>query len=432
MSCGWSSCTAAATTTCRSISRTSPAPNEWIGAVAGVSNPHFIAQSVDAAGNIGTTSNKAVLHEANGQGAEFGITFDGPVGDNGWYTATPEAILIGDVDPADVGVSVNGGAPVPYPQFALPAADGVYDIVASTDSTTVETTAKVDHTAPTITTNPTITISTVFQVGQAVTLAVNCTDPGAPNSSGVASCAPSSVTLDTTSPGTRSFTGTATDNAGNSRTQTFTYVVAAAYRYTNVFPYTDRLNVVRAGWFLPLIFKAYGPTGAQITTTAFTTTISAPQKCPSLTQSQLSQSSMANNTSNLLVLRPGVEEHRVDLAHAQAHPERGQAVLPADGEGHRRHRARHQLVGEAHAVAVDWGDASRASAARRPGGTARSARSGDRRGRRRAVVVDGRERRVELLGPARADDRRRDRRVREHPRDRERRQRQSRRPRRAS
>ena len=63
--------------------------NEWVGAVAGVSNPHFIAQSVDAAGNIGTTSNKAVLHEANGQGAEFGITFDGPVGDNDWFTAHP-------------------------------------------------------------------------------------------------------------------------------------------------------------------------------------------------------------------------------------------------------------------------------------------------------------------------------------------------------
>jgi hypothetical protein len=65
--------------------------NEWIGAVAGVSNPHFIAQSVDAAGNVGTTSNKAVLHEANGKGAEFGIIFDGPVGDNDWYTATPDA-----------------------------------------------------------------------------------------------------------------------------------------------------------------------------------------------------------------------------------------------------------------------------------------------------------------------------------------------------
>ena len=92
--------------------------NEWIGAVAGVSNPHFIAQSVDAAGNIGTTSNKAVLHEANGQGAEFGIIFDGPVGDNDWYTATPDAILIGDIDPATVGVTVNGGPSVPFSQFA--------------------------------------------------------------------------------------------------------------------------------------------------------------------------------------------------------------------------------------------------------------------------------------------------------------------------
>ena len=274
--------------------------NEWIGAVAGVSNPHFIAQSADAAGNIGTTSNKAVLHEANGKGAEFGIIFDGPVGDNDWYTATPDAILIGDIDPAHVGVTVNGGPSVPFSQFALPAADGIYDVVASTESTTYEVTAKVDHTAPTITTNPAITISTVFQVGQAVTLAVNCADPGAPNSSGVASCAPTSVTLDTSSPGTRSFTATATDNAGNVRTQTFTYVVAGPYQYTNVFPYTDRLNVVRAGWNLPLIFKAFAPSGAQITSTAFTTTVSAPQTCPSLTQIQLPQSSMVSNPNNLL------------------------------------------------------------------------------------------------------------------------------------
>ena len=189
--------------------------NEWIGAVAGVSNPHFIAQSVDAAGNIGTTSNKAVLHEANGQGAEFGIIFDGPVGDNGWYTATPEAILIGDIDPSTSACpsTVVRRCRSRSSHSRPPTAS--YDIVASTESTTVETTVKVDDTAPTITTNPTITISTVFQVGQAVTLAVNCIDPGAPNSSGVASCAPSSVTLDTTSPGTRSFTATATDNAGN-------------------------------------------------------------------------------------------------------------------------------------------------------------------------------------------------------------------------
>ena len=186
----------------------------------------------------------------------------------------------------------------------LPTADGIYDVVRRRNRRRYEVTAKVDHTAPTITTNPAITISTVFQVGQAVTLAVNCADPGAPNSSGVASCTPTSVTLDTSSPGTRSFTATATDNAGNVRTQTFTYVVAGPYQYTNVFPYTDRLNVVRAGWNLPLIFKAYAPSGAQITSTAFTTTVSAPQTCPSMTNTQLPQSSMVSNPNNLLFYDP--------------------------------------------------------------------------------------------------------------------------------
>ena len=191
----------------------------------------------------------------------------------------------------------------------------------------------------------------MFQVGQAVTLAVNCADPGAPNSSGVASCAPTSVTLDTSSPGTRSFTATATDNAGNVRTQTFTYVVAGPYQYTNVFPYTDRLNVVRAGWNLPLIFKAFAPSGAQITSTAFTTTVSAPQTCPSMTNTQLPQSSMVSNTNNLLFFDSTIEEHGVDLEGSEADPERVQAVLPAHREGDRRHRRRDQLVGETHAVA---------------------------------------------------------------------------------
>jgi hypothetical protein len=257
---------------------------------------------MDAAGNVGTSSNKALLHVANGQGAEFGVALTGTLGDNSWFTDTPVASLIGDVDPATVNVSVDGGNPVPFSQFGgLPAADGVYDLTATSGAQTVTLTVPVDSTAPAITTTPPITVSSAFQVGQAVTLTINCVDPNAPEHSGVASCTPETVTLDTSSPGTRSFTATASDFAGNTRTQTFNYVVAGPYTYQSVFPRTDRLNVIRAGWNLPLTFKAFGPNGQQLTaTSAITTTISAPQVCPAnLPVEQLRQSSMVNSPSNL-------------------------------------------------------------------------------------------------------------------------------------
>ena len=73
---------------------------------------------------------------------------------------------------------------------------------------------------------PAITITTpaanaTYTIGSSVTPVFNCTDQG----SGIASCTGSSATLDTATFGTRTFTVTAVDIAGNRTTLSRTYTV---------------------------------------------------------------------------------------------------------------------------------------------------------------------------------------------------------------
>jgi hypothetical protein len=279
--------------------------NRWEGGVTGVTDPRFIVQSVDVNGNIGTSSNKAVLYLENGEGPDFTIGLEGTLGENSWYRDTPIATLIGDVDPGDVLVSVDGGAAVPFDEFeGLPPEDGVYELSASSGETVVTLTVRVDTTAPVADVSP--PLQNNYPLNAAVTVTVTCTDPNAPESSGVASCTPQTVTLDTATPGAKTFTVTTRDLAGNTREQVFSYNVQSPYTYDSLLVRTDRVNVIRAGWWLPVIFRAFGPTGQQITTTSgFTRTVSPPQACPAtLPDAPLPPGNMLQPTENIFFFDP--------------------------------------------------------------------------------------------------------------------------------
>ena len=375
--------------------------NTWIGAVAGVTDPHFIAQAMDFGGNVGTSSNKAVLYEADGQGSDFGVALDGPVGDNSWFTGTPQASLIGDADPNDVAVSVNGGPSVPFSQFGgLPAADGVYDLTATSSNQTVTLTVPVDSTPPTITTTPTLTVSSVFQVGQAVTVAVTCARSeraeqlrrgelyaGERDARHV-------VTRHAFVPGDARPTTPGTPNADvhlrrrepvqvHERVPEPEPVERGPRRLV---PAAD-LQGVRAGREPDHVVVGVHDDGVR-----------TPDVSDELVAGSAPAIEHVEPDVELLLLRPDLQELRVGVACTETDPERGQAVLHPHREGHGRHRYGPELVGEADAIILGSAMlrlellgsamlrlATRPIGARRRGGRARSARSGDRRGRRRAA-----------------------------------------------
>jgi hypothetical protein len=109
---------------------------------------------------------------------------------------------------------------------------------------------KVDRSPPTITlTSPT---AAAYTLGQAVTVAYRCADVGA----GIASCTgtqPNGAALATGTPGTYTFTVTATDLAGNTTTSTVTYTVSYA-----ICPLSGAVEATKSEIFVVALCNAKG------------------------------------------------------------------------------------------------------------------------------------------------------------------------------
>ena len=115
-----------------------------------------------------------------------------------------------------------GTAPGTYP-VTLTAADGAPAVTRSGTATITV----VDRTAPTIAIGSPTDGETLTQ-GQQIAATYGCADEA--NGSGIASCSgpvASGAPLDTTTPGTKTFTVTATDTAGNAASLTRSYTVLA-------------------------------------------------------------------------------------------------------------------------------------------------------------------------------------------------------------
>lgn len=143
-------------------------------------------------------------------------------------------------------------------------------VVDDSGNTSSPDTASVDVLPPPDLTPPSIVITSpapgaVFGLKAAVTAAFTCAD----TESGVASCVGSvanGAALDTATVGTKTFTVTARDNAGNSVTVTRTYSVQ--FVFTGFFQPVDNLpmvNVGKAGRTFPLKWRLADAAGALVT-----------------------------------------------------------------------------------------------------------------------------------------------------------------------
>jgi hypothetical protein len=153
-------------------------------------------------------------------------------------------------------------------------------------------------------TGPSIVIDTprpsaVFTLNQAVTADFACTDPG-----GVRSCTGAVLvagSLDTTTPGTHTFTVTARDLAGNVTTKSVTYTVV--YTFIGFKPPVDNpptINVAKLGSTIPVKWSLKTAAGGYVSDLNAVTSITSERiPCPGSATDVIEETT----TSGLLPLR---------------------------------------------------------------------------------------------------------------------------------
>ena len=157
------------------------------------------------------------------------------------------------------GSTIDTSAPGAH-AFSVYAEDAYGNHVTKTVHYTV---GSADHDAPTISiVRP--ALGAKYKLGQRVLASYSCSDPD----SGVASCVgtrASGAALDTDSVGTKTFTVTARDNAGNSASKSVSYHVL--WPLTGFSAPVDNppvLNTAKAGAIIPMKFSLGGNRGTSI------------------------------------------------------------------------------------------------------------------------------------------------------------------------
>ena len=216
------------------IGLTSSAVNKAVGTVP-LDDQRGVARPQGTIGDIGAYEYEAPAPQP--PVTTIALSPSTPNGSNGWYTssvgisitatdfddavaqtrcaldATPAPTTFGELaDAACALTSVGTDGP-----HAIHAAS--VDSAGNVEASLASVTFKVDRTAPEL--SPTLSSATVVVGQTGVTASPNATDA----TSGVAAGSDSCGTVDTSTPGVRTLTCTATDNAGNQGSATLTYVV---------------------------------------------------------------------------------------------------------------------------------------------------------------------------------------------------------------
>jgi hypothetical protein len=260
--------------------------------------------AVDVAGNSSTGQARFAVDAT----APVTTASLAPAAVEDWYRApTVTLVASDDVPGGGAGVDkteyrLDGGAWTAYTAPFAVTGDGNHlleyrslDLAGNLEE--IQTLAfKIDATQPTISlARPAEDGS--YALGSAVTAAYTCGDA----LSGVESCVgtvPAGGPLDTATVGTKSFTVTAVDVAGNRRTLTRTYeVVWAGYR--GFFQPVDNgtLNVAQAGSAIPVKFTLGGDFGLSIMAAGYPQSVAL--ACPASAPTDAIEETMSAGGSSL-------------------------------------------------------------------------------------------------------------------------------------
>jgi hypothetical protein len=218
----------------------------WSGSGPLVGNSvEWFIQAVDASGNVGVTSNKALLQsvETPPPTGDIEAHATGPQS-NGWFTDT-------------VSVVISGAPDITYSLDRAPFTSGTSLTVNGTGVHSLDFQGSDgSHGSlpiPIDVTNPTVTVNATYGFGSVAH--ANCADAG----SGIASCNVPDP-LDTGSVGIKTIHAIAVDRAGNVFDQVLTYRVTA-YAFTGFFSPINNLpaiNDVNPGSAVPIKFSLAG------------------------------------------------------------------------------------------------------------------------------------------------------------------------------
>jgi len=226
----------------------------------------YVAEAVDAAGNVGVNANKAVGRDVTpppGSG-HISLTINPGTTASGWLTASATAVVSSD-DGAALTTSLDGG---PYrPLTNVPVSgDGLHVLdVRGSDGSTAIFAVPIDTLPPTISLFSPVDGSYLL-AGDTVNALYTCADAGSGLASGgcvgpVASGSP----VDSTA-GTKTFTVSATDAVGHTSSKSVTYQVWPFTGFLNPVNNPPTLNVAKAGSAIPVKFSLGGNRGLNFLT----------------------------------------------------------------------------------------------------------------------------------------------------------------------
>jgi hypothetical protein len=219
--------------------------------------------ATDAAGNTSTASNVVTVKLDQTAPVVKCATPDGA-----WHATdmslgcTSSDATSGLANAADASFQLSTS--VPSGTETASAATGSHSVADVSGNTTTAGPLggnEVDKKAPTITLSQPIAVT--YQLNQAVTASYSSSDGG----SGVATCAgpvPSGTALDTSTAGSKTFTVTATDNVGNTSSQSVSYAVVA-YNFSGFLAPVNgppTVNTGKLGKVYPVKFQLTDASGA--------------------------------------------------------------------------------------------------------------------------------------------------------------------------
>jgi hypothetical protein len=243
--------------------------NTWVSTFAkpaGASITDILIQATDQYWNVGRWTFKGDLLPAQSQQPPVGFSINvscATPGGAGWCRSDAVVTISGDPGVSFV-YRLDGSDLTPYTGGVTISETGTHTFFAQgSDGNQGSIQVLVDKLAPTI--EITSPEAKTYQVGDVVQPAYACQDAG----SGTKTCS-GPATVDTSTAGTKQYTVTAEDFAGNTSSQTVTYTVSG-FRLEGPFdplkpvPF---LNKQTAGNTAPIKFRVFRPDGTEVTDTA--------------------------------------------------------------------------------------------------------------------------------------------------------------------